>query len=182
MMPKIALCLHRITSSNLVCRRTSQRQSIWDGYQEKVFCGRGEQPLRRIKCFRSNDERGPVFICFQTGILLLMEKRLRSVSGGYKCSSKTWLCRTIHKLYALQEILATQVQRKSKNQWENKLSQFTMWLQHITFYIIHFRCFDSEPLMGSSCFGKLATSSSEFLGGILALAINICGCGCQKIW
>lgn len=62
-----------VSIGNLVCRHTSQRKSICDGHGEKVFTGRGEPPLCRIKCFRSNDERGPVFICFQTGILLLME-------------------------------------------------------------------------------------------------------------
>lgn len=49
-----------------------------------------------------------------------MEQHLWSLSRGYKCSSKTWLCQTIHKLpmpYCMKYLL-TQAQRRCRNQSE----------------------------------------------------------------
>lgn len=151
--------------------------------KKKIFSGRGEPPLCRIKCFRSNDERGPVFICFQTGILLLMEWRLCSVSGGYKCSSKTWLCQTIHKLLMPHSArhLLDKFRERAKINGRQFIPIYNVIIVHNVLYHT-LLVFHSEPLRDSSCFGKLAPPAAEFLGGILALPINICGGGCQKIW
>lgn len=65
--------------------------------------------------------------------------------------------------------------KKKKNQLENNLSPFSVRLQ-CTFFFFFLRqahsTFDSAPLWDSSCFGKLASSGSEFLGGILFLSLS----------
>lgn len=151
--------------------------------KKKVFSGRGEPPRCRIKCFRSNDERGPVFICFQTGILLLMEQRLRSVSGGYKCSSKTWLCQTIHTLLMPHSTRHLQDKFRERAKINEKLFipiYNVIIVQNILYHTLFAVWF--RTIRGQLMFRGVGPSSSEFLGGILALPINICGGGCQKIW
>lgn len=72
MMAKIALCLQRLASATWYAGARHGGNPYVMDTKKRFLVEREELPLRRIKFFRSTDEREPVFICFQTGILLLM--------------------------------------------------------------------------------------------------------------
>lgn len=105
--------------SNLICRHTPTKEIHMWWIQRKGFQWKRRAASAGLRALDLMMRRALFLFVFKQAFLLLMECRPCSVSGEYKCSSKAWLCPTIHKLLMphSNKTLAGRVQAKSKNQW-----------------------------------------------------------------